>query len=198
MTGRSKRRPINWCKSTSAPPAWRIRYAPYVVIDRSTIQTIIEKNDGKATKVINLIKSIEREAEENSGDPFLVAMADRAKAVQEAFEDRQSTTEEALETLLAEIDQNEKRRKAQAAKGLDGLSYFVLCKLTDEGIPNPDTVCQKIRAAFEELYHWRTSDKVLMELRKRVTFAIYAEVDDLDKVTAFVESLIRTIHRHPA
>ena len=41
----------------------------YVVIDRSTIETIKNKIEGKATKVINLIKSIQKTAEKNSDDP---------------------------------------------------------------------------------------------------------------------------------
>lgn len=64
---------------------------------------------------------------------FLVALSERAKAVQESFEDRQTSTEEALAALLTEIKKNNLRKKEQAAKGLDGLTYFVLCKLTDDG-----------------------------------------------------------------
>ena len=66
--------------------------AEYVAIDRSTIETIKQRDEGKATKVINLVKAIEKTAEENSDDPFLVALAERAKAVQESFEDRQTST----------------------------------------------------------------------------------------------------------
>ncbi len=77
--------------------------AEYVVIDRSTIETIKLRDEGKATKVINLIKAIQKEAEERSDDPFLLTMADRAQAVQEAFEARQNSTEKALEELLAAI-----------------------------------------------------------------------------------------------
>jgi len=40
---------------------------------------------------------------------------------------------------LKEIEKNEHRKKEQAAKGLDGLTYFVFCKLTDDGIPNPES-----------------------------------------------------------
>ena len=120
----------------------------YVVIDKSTIDAIKQREEGKATKVINLIKAIERTAEENSDDPFLVALAERAKVVQEGFEERQTTTAEALTELLSEIEKNEKRKKEQAEKGLDGLTFFVLCKLTDEGIPNPETVSRRIGEAF--------------------------------------------------
>ena len=71
-------------------------------------------------------------------------MAERAKAVQESFEDRQTSTAEALDELFKEIEKNEQRKKEQAAKGLDGLTYFVLCKLTDDGIPNPELVSKKV------------------------------------------------------
>src|SRR6185436_18528708 len=67
--------------------------AEYVSIDKSTIEAIKARDEGKATKVINLIKSIQKTAEEESDDPFLIALTDRAKAVQESFEDRQTTTE---------------------------------------------------------------------------------------------------------
>ena len=40
-----------------------------------------------------------------------------------------------------------------------------------------------MRAAFAEFTNWRHSEKELRELRKKVTFAIFAEEDDLDKVT---------------
>jgi type I restriction enzyme R subunit len=166
-----------------------------VVIERSTIETIKWRDEGKATKVINLIKAIQKEAAEQSDDPFLVAMADRAKAVQEAFESRQDTTEQALENLLQEIARNDRRKKEQAAKGLDGLTYFVLCKLTDDGSPNPEKVSQKVREAFAQNTNWQTSEAELRELRKQVTFALFTEEDDLDKVTGTVDALFTLLHK---
>jgi len=167
-----------------------------VVIDGSTISTIKEKGEGKATKVINLIKAIEKEAEEKSDDPFLLAMADRAKAVQEAFESRQESTEEALGNLLAAIAKNEERKKEQAAKGLDSFTYYMLSKFTEQGIPNPGKVAEKVREAFEKHPNWKTSEAELRETRKEVTFAIFSEENDLNKVTASVEELLTLLQRN--
>jgi type I restriction enzyme R subunit len=167
----------------------------YVVIDRSTIETIKLKDEGKATKVINLIKAIQKEAEEKSDDPFLLAMADRARAVQEAFESRQESTEKALENLLTAIAKNEARKKEQAAKGLDSFTYFMMSKFTDEGIPNPEKVAGKVREAFEKHPNWKTSEAELREARKEVTFAIFSEEDDLNKVTATVDALFTLLQR---
>ncbi len=78
-------------------------------------------------------------------------MAERAKAVQEAFEDRQDNTEKALEELFAEIAENEERKKEQAAKGLDGLTYFICRKFTDEGIPNAEKVSREGAGSLREV-----------------------------------------------
>src|SRR5438046_6583137 len=85
--------------------------AEFVMIDEATIDLIKRQKGGDSTKVINLVKSIEKAAEENSEDPFLVALSERAAAVQAAFEDRQKSTAEALDELLKEVDRNEKRKK---------------------------------------------------------------------------------------
>jgi len=167
----------------------------YVAIDKDTIETIKARDDGKATKVINLVKSIEKTAEENSDDPFLVALAERAKAVQESFEDRQTTTTEALAELLKELEKNEQRKKEQAAKGLDGLTYFVLCKLTDDGIPNPEAASRKVAAAFAKFPNWQRSEAELREVRNQATFALCAEESDIGKVTATVEALFNLLHK---
>jgi hypothetical protein len=86
---------------------------------------------------INLVKAIEKAAEENSDDPFLVALAERAKVVQEGFENRQTSTAEALAALVKEIEKNEQRKKDQAAKGMDGLptSFCASSPMTASRIP---------------------------------------------------------------
>lgn len=168
---------------------------PYGVIDNSTIEVIKNGGEGGATRVINLVKSIEKIAEENSGDPFLVALSDRAKAVQESFEDRQSTTAEALAELLKEIEKNEQRKRIQTEKGLDNLTYFVLYKLTDDGIPKPEVLSQKVREAFSQFPNWQRSESELRELRKTVTLAVLSEEDDMEKVTATVESLLNLLKK---
>jgi type I restriction enzyme R subunit len=162
----------------------------FIAINEQTIDLIKQKHGGDDTKVINLIKSIEKTAEEESGDPFLVAMADRAKAIQDSYEDRQTSTQEAMDELLAEIKRNEQRKREQAEKGYDSLRYFVFTSLQEAGINNGDSVSAKVARAFVDHPNWQESEADLRELRKAVTFAVYAEMDDLDKVAAIVEKLL--------
>jgi len=167
----------------------------FVALDSNTLYLIKNRASGDGTKVINLIKSILKTAEEESNDPFLIALADRARAVQEAFEDRQSSTSEALSELLDEIKKNEQRKRAQAEKGLDALTFFVLNKLQEEKVANAVVVSGRIAAAFTEFPEWRRSEKQLRELRKKVTFAVYAEEDNLTKVTGIVDGFFRILQQ---
>lgn len=144
---------------------------------------------------INLIKSIEKLAQEHSDDPYLIAMAERARAVQESFENRQTSTAEALAELLREVQGNEARKKEQAEKSFDGLTYFVYRSLLDAKIGNAEVVSRKIRHAFTEFPNWRRSENALRELRKKVTFAIFAETDDLGRVTALVDELFTLLDK---
>jgi type I restriction enzyme R subunit len=168
---------------------------PYAVIDGLTIEAIKRRKEGEATKVINLVKSIEGTAEENSDDPFLIALSERAKAVQESFENRQTTTADALIELLREIEKNQQRKREQSAKGLDALTYFVLCKMTDDGITNPERVSRKVAEAFAKFPNWQRSEAELREVRQQVTFAVFAEEDDMTKVAATVEALFNHLQK---
>ncbi len=167
----------------------------FVPINERTIELIKQKHAGDGTKVINLIKSIEKHADEHSDDPYLIAMAERAKAVQESFESRQTSTADALADLMKEVELNEQRKQEQAAKGFDGLTYFVYRTLLDAQVNDAEAVSRKIKEAFVAFPHWKTSEKDLRELRKKVTFAIYAQLDDLDQVTRVVDGLFTLLEK---
>lgn len=115
--------------------------------------------------------------------------------VQEKFEKRQNTTAEALAELLKEVQDNEKRKKDQAEKSFDGLTFFVYRSLLDAGVNNAEQVSQKIRSAFSDNPNWKKSENAMRELRKKATYAIYAETDDLDKVSSIVDDLFTLLER---
>jgi len=169
--------------------------AEYLVIDENTIEIIKANDDGGATKVINLVKAITKSAEESSDDPYLIALAERAQAVQEGFESRQKSTQEALEELFKQLEKNESRKKEQAEKGFDGLTYFVYRSLQDAQVEDAEAVSQKIKVAFGDFPNWQNSEASLRELRQKVTFAIAAGMDDLDRVVNIVDEFFTVLDK---
>jgi len=107
----------------------------------------------------------------------------------------ETSTAEALAALLEEVETNEARKKQQAEKGFDGLTWFVYRTLIDARIDKAEDVSRRIKAAFVEFPNWKHSENALRELRKQVTFAIYAELDDLDRVTALVDELFTLLEK---
>jgi len=154
-----------------------------VLINSETIALIKAGKGSSRMKVLNLVKSIEREAKNNSDDPYLIAMAERARMVQNNFEERQTTTSEALDQLLDELAANQDRLKRQAEQGFDALTSFVYQSLLDAHIPNPEAVSTQIRTAFSAHPNWQSSEAALRELRQEITFALVAACEQLDQVT---------------
>lgn len=161
----------------------------YFEINEKSIEYIKSKNKNENTKVINLIKSIEKIAEEHSDDPFLIGLRERAEAIEERYEDRQLSTQEALVEIRKIYEDDVKRKKEQAEKGFDGLTFFIYRSLLDKGLPKSAEVTKQIKEEFVNNPNWKTSEKELRELRRGVYYAILAEEDNLDKAASIVEEL---------
>jgi type I restriction enzyme R subunit len=158
-------------------------------INEDTLDYIKRKNENDNTKVINLIKSIEKIADENSDDPFLIGIKERAEAVEESFENRQLSTQEALEELKRIYESDIQRKKEQNEKGYDGLTFFIYRTLLDKNIKNTEEVTKQIKQEFVNHPNWKTSEKELRDLRQSIYFALLAEEDDIDKAANLVDEL---------
>ena len=158
-------------------------------INEKTIQKIKDTQDNDNTRVINLIKSIEKIADENSDDPFLIGIKERAEVVEENYESRQLSTQEALEEIRKLYEEDVKRRKEQAEKGFDDLTFFIYKKMLENEINNSEEVTKQIKGEFVNHPNWKSSEKDLRELRQAVYFALLAEEDDIDKAANLIDEL---------
>ncbi len=165
-----------------------------VKIDEETVNVIKGMSGGDGTKVINLIRSIERESEE-AGDPALIAMADRARAIQEAFEARQTSTKEALDSLIAELGKHDEQKKEQARTGFDNLTFFMYRTFEIKGITNPADLANKMKEAIVEYPSWPSSEEHLREVRRAFWVTIHTEVNDLDRVNELVAYVMDVLLR---
>jgi len=78
---------------------------------------------------------------------------------------------------------------------LDGLTYFVYRTLLDHEVENSEDVSRRIGETFVENPNWKQSERALREVRRKVTFAILSEMDDLDQVTLIVDELFNLLER---
>jgi len=158
-------------------------------LDKETIEAIKANKIPENVKVINLIKSIEKIAEKESGDLTLISLRDKAHQIQEDYEDRIITTEEALDKLKSLLDGISEKEEKQKQKGLDDLEYFLSEKLNDSGIKNSDETAKKFKAAFSEYPNWNKSEASARDLRLKLYGVLLDEIDDIDKANTLIEHL---------
>jgi len=162
----------------------------FIEINETTLDKIRSKQGGNAVKVINLIKSIEKIATDNSTNPFVLAMAERAKALKERYEEGQVNTQQILDKLLAEIEENERRKREQAEKGYDDQTFFVYQTLSDAEVTNPEALSEKVKKAAAETLNWQISDTAEREFRNKLTIALSSEIGVTERVAQIVNKLL--------
>lgn len=164
-------------------------------INEETIKKIQDTQKNDNTRVINLVKSIEKIAEEESDDPFLIGLQERAALVEESYEDRQITTQEALDEIRKIYEDDIKRKKEQAEKGFDDLTFFIYRTLLDKDFRKADEITRQIKAEFVNNPNWKTSEKELRDLRKGTYYAVLGEEENIDKAAAIVEDLFNQLFK---
>lgn len=138
-----------------------------VQLDEKGIELIKTKNQSDEVKIINLVKSIQRLAEEKSDDPVLISVKERAEEILESFSSRQITTQEALKQLIALADEEVKREKKQTKEGISAVAWFIRDVLVANGVLDSQTVMD-LEAVVNDYPEFVHSEKLTRELRNDI------------------------------
>jgi type I restriction enzyme R subunit len=143
-------------------------------------------------KVFNLLKTLEALVRRNAQDePYLIGIGERAAAIAEAFEDRQKTTQEALEELERLITELKEAEQQRAETELTPEAFAVYWLLKPDGVTTAPVVAKAAAAAFERHPHWHSSSRHEREVRK----ALYKALIDakIENVTEVATRIMRTL-----
>ncbi|BDQ02085.1 MAG: type I deoxyribonuclease HsdR [Ignavibacterium sp.] len=162
-------------------------------LDAKTIELIKEGQKPDNVKVINLIKTILRQAEEHSGDLVLISIKDKALAIQENYENRIITTKAALEELEALVKEIINQEEEKKAKGFDDLTFFFSKKLSEYGLSNSDNIAKSFIESFKKYPNWKQSEAETRELRQDLYLNLLSEIDDIDKANQIIDELFNII-----
>lgn len=135
-----------------------------IKLDEKGIEIIKGKNQPDEIKIINLIKSIQKLAEENAGDPVLISVKDRAENIMDAYSSRQITTQEALKHLLELADSEVKRSAEQQKENISSVAWFIRDVLASEKIVDIQAV-KDLEAIIKEYPEFAKSEKLTRDMR---------------------------------
>jgi type I restriction enzyme R subunit len=159
-----------------------------------TLEILAEEDKPDTVKVFNLLKALEALVRRSAQDePYLIGIGERAQVIAEAFENRQKTTQEALEELdrlIAELRDAERQRDETE---LTPEAFAVYWLLKREGIEQAPAVARAAAEAFEQHPHWHSSSRHEREVRKALYKALIdAKMEDVVEVAT---SIMRTLRR---
>ncbi len=109
------------------------RVTKAVEFDEATLAALRARKASDEEKVINLSRSLQPSDSET--EPHLISIAERAAAVMDALDERQASTQQALEQLEALANERREAETARAATGLAAGPFGVFWELKREGYP---------------------------------------------------------------
>ena len=166
-----------------------------VQLDEKGIALIKERNQSDEVKIINLIKSIQRLAEEKSNDPVLISVKERAEDIMDAYSSRQISTQDALKQLLALADGEVKRNEEQTKEGISSVAWFIRDVLADSKIVDMEVV-KDLEGIIGEYPEFAKSEKLTRDLRNdlynRLEPLALSPVEQKRITDAILETLVRS------
>ncbi len=127
-----------------------------VRIDENTLKALKSSGGGEPPKVINLGKSLLATIkEEGEQQPFLIPISERTEAILEAYDDRQLSTQSALEELARLMEEYLLAKREREKTGFDINTFTLFWLLKQAGAPDPGELTPKVEAAFRKYPNFR-------------------------------------------
>ena len=142
----------------------------------------------QAVACVSFVDDTEKEQDQ----PYLIPIGERARAIAEAFEKRQISSQQALEELEQLVGEYRSAVVEREESNLSSEGFGVYWLLQREGVAQAHKIAQQAAGAFAQYPHWKQSD----EQERHVRMALYkglmeAGVDNLELVNQVLQVLER-------
>ncbi|MEW6441321.1 MAG: HsdR family type I site-specific deoxyribonuclease [bacterium] len=150
---------------------------PLVKIDENTLKALQSSNAPDSCKVVNLGRSLlAAVAAEENQQPYLIPIGERTEAILETYDDRQITTQQALDKLRKLLDEYVQAKKEREKSGLDLNTFTIFWMLKQAGAKDPDQSAPVIHAAFERFPNYRHNVTELRGLKAELYKVLLPQV----------------------
>lgn len=173
-------------------------YAPVVPgktvqFDLKTLRSLRSEDSDDNAKVINLVRAIEKEADEKAEQqPVLLGIAERARAILDAFEHRAVSTAEAMKQITALIEEREAADAERERSGLDPLTFSIYWHLRRRGFKDARSVAEEIMAAARRFPNFAENAEEMRQLKAETYRSLMREVSGAEMV-GLGESVLRLL-----
>jgi type I restriction enzyme R subunit len=168
----------------------------YHALTPDVLDALSKENKPDIVRVFNLLVALNNLVNAKAGaEPYLLSIGERAEQIRQAFEDRQRTTQETLESLQAIIAQIANAGNERQTSGLSERAFALYYVLNEEGDlkGDPRAIAAQIETVFARHPHWQRSGGEDREAR----IGLYRVLIDAGAVdpTAVAEKLLALLQR---
>jgi type I restriction enzyme R subunit len=187
-------------KTESLVRAWTRAYTlptsmPLVKIDEKTLEALREGDGSGPAKVINLGKSlIQGVTDKGEQQPYLVPIGERAEAILESYDDRQTSTQDALKQLERLVTEYVQATREREQMGFDLNTFTIYWVLKQAGASEPEKVAPLIDAAVGRFPTYRYNAAHLRHLKAEL-YKVLLPVVGKDRMVELAEQILRLQRR---
>lgn len=160
--------------------------------DRETLESLRSDKDDNAS-VVNLVRAIENESKDKGEqEPVLIDIAQRARVILDALEQRTIDTETAMEKISALVAERAEADKERKKLGLDPTTFSVYWRLHSEGLDGALLMANEITAAAARYPNHAENEDELRQLKAEIYRSLMREVSGA-KMVAIGEAVVRLL-----
>ena len=126
-------------------------------LNETTLREIDQSDASDTVKVLNLVKVLRQKVtDEGESSPYLIPLGERVEAVAEAYENRQSGTQDALAEFMRLAEEASRATREQTRMDLDDNTFAVYTVLKDVIENVTSEQAQAVNQVFEQFpdYQW--------------------------------------------
>jgi type I restriction enzyme R subunit len=169
------------------------RLGKTVEFDADALKTLTERAQSEAGKVINLaVAMAETTTRGGNEDSALVGIAARAQAVLEAFTDRQTSTQEAMERLQALMGERRALDDERRQSGLADRPFAIYWVLKREQVGEPEKLAKEIEEGLQRFPNFQVSSDELRQVKAEIYKALLRQVKGQQMLT-LAEEILRAV-----
>jgi len=162
---------------------------PLYEINEKLIEELKKRHSSETVQVINLIRTIRKHIEENEGkEPYLIDIGEKAEAIRAMFENKQISTQKALEELAKAIQKIMEAKMARQSKNLDVQSFTMFWILKEQGLENHEALSQRASECFNSNAHWEGNSDEERNLTATL-YGLLIKPLGIDKAKAVIDRL---------
>ncbi|HET7921864.1 MAG TPA: hypothetical protein VFM15_03835, partial [Gammaproteobacteria bacterium] len=169
-----------------------ILHGKTIEFDLKTLESLRNDTDDNAS-VINLVRAIESEStEKGEQEPVLIDIAQRARAILDALEQRTIDTKTAMEKISALVAERAEADKEREKLGLDPTTFSIYWRLHSEDVSDALLMANEISAAATRYPNHPESEDELRQLKAEIYRSLMRAVSGA-KMVALGESVLRML-----